>query len=206
MASQDLINAINFRLAKGEDKKKIKEFLLAEGWQELAIDAAFKELEPPTPSFWQQTRLYPYFTALDEKTAHLPARVIWAISGLLIVIVCTIFFIIYLTLNPFVTQGSSRDQERDIVYSQLKIALQRYHDQKNSYPGSLTELVPDFIKFVPLDPKTHRNYDYMSLEDGSGYNLCIYFETKSASEGCINTEVINAQRLGIPTPTKEPNQ
>src|SRR5476651_1699517 len=117
MASQDLINAISSRVSAGESKEKIKEFLLSEGWQEQAIDGAFVELEPATPSFWHQLPIYQYFLALDAKTAQLPPKIIWSISAFLVALVIAIMFIVYISMNQFSFSGSARDQERDSIYS-----------------------------------------------------------------------------------------
>ena len=206
MASQDLLNAIAAHAQEGADQEEIKDLLVSEGWQAEAIDAAFEELAKNTPSIWQQLPTYPYFQALDAKTANLPPKVVWGISGLLVVLVILTAVIIYFSMNPFMLGGSDRDKVRVAVSSQLNTAINNYHAAYLKFPESLAALVPNYIKFVPLDPKTNNPYDYIVSEDKSSYSLCILYETKSVSEGCLNTEVINAERFGIPVPTSAPGE
>jgi hypothetical protein len=97
-----------------------------------------------------------------------------------------------------------RDRARETVNSQLKDVLGRYYLQNKRYPVSLSELVPAYINYVPVDPKTNNPYGYSILDGGAMYSLCIYFETKSPSAGCLNSEVINAERMGIPVPSMSP--
>lgn len=192
MPSQDLINAIGFRLEQGESREQIKEILIAEGWREDAIDEVFIRL-PKSPSFWQSLPIYPYFKALDDKTANLPPKVILTVSILLIISVVIVGLLVYFSIDPKVFNGEPRDQEREVIYSQLKTALNNYNVQNNRYPDSLSELVPSYIKYEPMDPKTKKPYGYMAVNGGQTYNLCIYFETRSPTEGCIHSDVIDFQ-------------
>ncbi len=186
MPSQVLVDAVANQLSQGESPEDIKDFLLSEGWQEDAIDEVIARIPKPM-SFWQQLPFYPRFAELDAKTAQLPPKVIFGISAFLIVLVIAIASLLYLFIDPFAMQGDVRDRDREAIHSQLLIALKRYYDKNNRYPGSLSELVPNYINYVPMDPKTNSPYDYGTTHDGGIYNLCIYFETRSPSEGCIKS-------------------
>lgn len=188
MVSQDLLNVVQYHYSQGENPDKIFDILVSEGWQQEAVEEALDTLPKP-PSFWQQLPTYPYFQALDARTANLPPRIIISVSVGLIILVIVIGIIISNLVGPGIYTGDSRDQEREDVYAKLKIALERYHDKYYRYPDSINELLPNYINYIPLDPKSNKPYGYTVQEGGKSYLLCIIYETKSQSEGCVNYEV-----------------
>lgn len=198
MPSQDLVDAVNVLLSEGNTPEDIKEYLVSQGWQEIAVDEVIGSIKKP-PTFWEQLPTYPYFQELDKKTANLPPKVIWTISGLLILTVIVIGFVIYLFMNPFVLGGDERDRERGIVFSQLETAISRFHDANNRYPISLKELVPEYIKYIPSDPKTNKPYEYNTRNFGEAYSLCVIYETKSVSDGCVNSVIFDVDKIVVPT-------
>lgn len=188
MPSQELIDAVNYHLSQGRTREEITDLLVSAGMGEEAVNEIFDNLPKPQ-SFWQQLPTYPYFKEWDEKTANLPPKIVLSISGLLVGLVLVISLIVYLSMNPSARKGDSRDQERDTVYLQLKIALSRYFENYNRYPSRLSELMPSYIYYVPLDPSTKKPYDYIVSDDGSKYNFCILYETKSPTSGCVDPDV-----------------
>ena len=188
MVSQDLVAAIDSSLSQGQSPEEVKDLLLSEGWSESAIDSVFEErLKKKEPSPWERTPLYQAFLRLDKKSAKLPGRVVFGICMGLVFFVLVATFILYKITDPFNLNGVSRDAERDSVYAQLQAGLKRYYNVKNRYPASLSELVPDYIEYVPRDPRSNKSYDY-SLVGTNNYRFCIYFETKPPSSDCINTQ------------------
>jgi hypothetical protein len=188
MVSQDLVAAIDSSLSQGQSPQEVKEFFLSEGWSESAIDSVFEErLKKKEPSPWERMPLYQAFLRLDKKSAALPRRVVFGICMGLVFFVLVASFILYKIADPFNLNGVSRDAERDSVYAQLQAGLKRYYDDKKRYPNSLSELVPDYIEYVPRDPKSNKPYGYR-LVGTNDYRFCIYFETKPPSPDCINTE------------------
>lgn len=197
MPNQDLIEIIKYHLSQGESRKQVEELLVSEGWRDDAVNEVFESLPKP-PSFWQQLPIYPYFEKLDAKTAQLPAKVVLIISGILIALVLVIGFILYFSIDPITMRGSDRDIERAKIHTQLQAAIKRFYEVNRKYPVSLSDLVPNYIYFVPVDPKTKKAYDYAASTDGSKYSLCVLYETKSPSDGCVNTEILNVAPITEP--------
>lgn len=199
MPAQELVDAVNILLEQGNEKQDIKDYLVSQGWQEEAVDEVLGNIKKE-PSFWEQLPTYPYFQKWDERTANLPPKVIWMICGVLMLNVILIGFIIYFYMNPYVIGGDNRDREREIIYNQLQTAIKSFYDYRGRYPISLKELVPDFIKFIPLDPKTKKPYDYNARNYGEAYSLCIIYETKSVTDGCVNSVIFDTDKI-FPTST-----
>ena len=188
MISQDLVAAIDSSLSQGQSPEEVKELLLSEGWSESAIDSVFEERsKKKEPSPWERTPIYQAFLRLDKKSAALPRRVVFGICMSLVFLTLAASFILYRITDPFNLDGVSRDAERDSAYAQLQTGLKRYYDDKNRYPASLFELVPNYIQYVPRDPRSNKPYEYR-LVGTNDYRFCIYFETKPPSPDCINTE------------------
>ncbi len=192
MPNRELADKVAYHMFQGESRETMKELLLSEGWAESAIDEVFKGLPKPL-SFWQQLPIYPYFAALDAKTAKLPPKIIFGISVLLVILVMVIAYLVYYFVDPFALDVTGRDKQRDEVYIQLQTALGRYYNENNRYPQALSELVPNYINYVPGDPKTNKPYDYGIVNNGANYIICIYYETKSASDGCLNSVIIETK-------------
>jgi len=192
--SQDLVNAVQELVDKGVKEEDLKDYLVSQGWQEEAVDEVFKSIKK-SPSFWQQLPTYSYFQALDANTANLSPKAVSIIGLALMVLVIVIGYFIYLFMDPYAMQGTSRDEERQAMYDQLTIAINRYHDEKGVYPQTLGDLVPEFISKVPVDPETNIPYNYSLLDGGESYGVCIHFETKSPTDGCLRTDVIKTEIL-----------
>ena len=191
MISQDLVAAVDYHLSQGESPDKVKELLLSEGWADSAIDSVLVE-KSKKPSFWEEMPFYENFLRLDAKYAALPGKVVFGISMGLIFFVIFFSFFLYKITDPFNLNGNSRDVERDSMYAQLQLGLKRYYDDTNMYPASLSELVPNYIKYVPLDPKSNKPYNYRAVGKNN-FKLCIYFEAKAQSADCIDKEFMRVR-------------
>lgn len=198
MPAQELEDAVKIYLHQGAKPEDIKEYLVSQGWQEQAVEEVL-DSHRKQPSIWQMLPTYKYYQELDAKTANLPPKTILIVSLALIALVLIMIFANYIMMNLFAFQDSgTRDRQRDVVYEQLGIALSNYYKQNGTYPATLQALVPDHISQIPVDPKTNEPYGYFTKNNGAGYAVCIYFETKPATSGCLNTEVLTPQELGIP--------
>jgi hypothetical protein len=193
MISQDLVSAVNDHLSLGESPDEVKEFLLSEGWAESAIDSVFEDkLKSKEPSVWERMPFYQSFLRMDAKSAEFPGRVIFGISVGLIFLLAVSSFILFKITDPFNLNGVSRDAERDSMYTQLQSGLKRYYHDNNMYPASLGDLVPNYIKYVPLDPRSNKPYGYRAAGKNN-FKLCIYFETKVQSADCVDKEFIEVR-------------
>lgn len=96
----------------------------------------------------------------------------------LIVVMTIIMVITVVGLVSFSgTNQRARDGRRVSDLEKIRIALEVYRQQIGSYPvtngnptTALSDLVPNYIQTVPVDPKTDRRYYY----DGSLYSYMLY--------------------------------
>ena|ERR1043165_332815 len=75
--------------------------------------------------------------------------------------------------------GEKRSREnalRDDL-TQMRRAIDEFYAAEKRYPASLIEMVPDYLRKIPLDPMT-RKKDWKVIYDGSGI-----IDVKSASDG-----------------------
>ncbi|MEK7662522.1 MAG: type II secretion system protein [Patescibacteria group bacterium] len=103
----------------------------------------------------------------------------------LIVVLSIIIFILSAATYSFTSINTrARDSARVGDINQLKSALQLYYNDNNRYPATLagTGLVPNYIKAMPIDPKSRQEYSYAALIEGdncSNYHLGALLENVS---------------------------
>ncbi len=81
-------------------------------------------------------------------------------------------------LNTSLQFPKSRDTKRLSDLMALLTALELYRLDNNKYPNTLSDLVPEYMAMVPMDPNGG-NYFYRVINDG--YNLCANLETTDYS-------------------------
>ncbi len=96
------------------------------------------------------------------------------ILGILIVPV-SLFLIVSASLGD--AREKSRDAMRQINMSSARIGLEVYYDDNGTYPASLSELYPDYVRTPLADPVTGLPYQYTLGGDGH-YEICAEMETK----------------------------
>lgn len=69
-----------------------------------------------------------------------------------------------------------RDQKRADDLSAIAGALNKYYQEKKSYPNSLQQLVPTYLPSLPKDPLSPK-YDYRYVKTPTGFRLTAYLET-----------------------------
>lgn len=76
-------------------------------------------------------------------------------------------------VTPEDTEGTEvqRDVNRVADLSQIVTALGIHHNNNATYPVALSDLVPESIVELPLDPTTNENYLYVQLSSGESYHL-----------------------------------
>lgn len=193
MQNEELVSQIEEYLKKGGKIEEIRDSLLEQGMDGNVLDELLASVHKP-PSFWQQLPTYKYFEAWDKKTAELPARKIWAISGVMVLSVILIGIMAYRVIDPQGLRGEERDKMRGEAQAKLSVVLRDFWLKNGHYPASLGELVPAYINSIPVDPKTGLAYEYVSSGNGRTYNLCVIFETKAVSSGCFVFETIRPGR------------
>ncbi|MDO8488076.1 MAG: prepilin-type N-terminal cleavage/methylation domain-containing protein [bacterium] len=88
----------------------------------------------------------------------------------------------------------ARDGKRVTDLESIRSGLEIYRSENGSYPGTLVELIPDFITAVPDDPKAPAQIYFYESGNCAGiycktYELCAALEKTpgSGSGGCIST-------------------
>ena len=99
-------------------------------------------------------------------------------------------------------QQRSRDSDRSSDVTQLKIAIEKYHAEKSTYPRTCgtsgcavsmlaNDLAP-YLKTIPHDPRntadSSGDYQYVALADGDGYAIRVQYEAKDV---CKTGENVN---------------
>jgi hypothetical protein len=70
---------------------------------------------------------------------------------------------------------AERDRTRYRQVNEIRLALTDYVNDHKQYPTALTDLMPTYLKSVPLDPSAQRAYAY--ARDDSGFTLKFTLET-----------------------------
>lgn len=104
-----------------------------------------------------------------------------------IIIVIVIVAILAAILIPSLLTGpvKTRDTTRKNNIKTIKIKLEEYYQDNGAYPATLEELTggnPPYIKPLPVDPKTKKEYTYSPAPAGGPYTsyvLSANLETKS---------------------------
>jgi len=55
-----------------------------------------------------------------------------------------------------------RDAKRKSDIDDIRGVSTSYYLEKNSYPKTLDQLVPKYLKSIPLDPRTQQSYTYIA--------------------------------------------
>ncbi len=80
------------------------------------------------------------------------------------------------------TSPAQRDKMRKNDLEALAVALELYYEDRGLFPGSLGELVPDYVIKVPQDPKSPlSNYQYQKISI-SAYELAANIESDDDPE------------------------
>lgn len=94
-----------------------------------------------------------------------------------LLIVIVIIGILAVLVIPNLASGPirARDSQRKSDLHNLKTALESYHHDHEGYPGVASwkiDLVPVYIKTIPIDPKTNADYSY-SAQDSNADTNCV---------------------------------
>jgi prepilin-type N-terminal cleavage/methylation domain-containing protein len=75
------------------------------------------------------------------------------------------------------TMKNSRDTQRKVDLTKISNALENYYKDYEKYPISLKELkTKDYLKTIPVDPRTKDSFNYSKNTDSSSYVLSIKLE------------------------------
>lgn len=120
------------------------------------------------------------FTPTGKKKAGF---ILIAILGILVVP-------IILSSIVFSSLGSAKEKARDVSrqadITQIQIGLDIYYGEHNSYPSSLSELVPEYLSSPFVDPLTNQPYQYQLQENGTNYKICVQLES-TKDQKCVTS-------------------
>lgn len=83
-----------------------------------------------------------------------------------------------------------RDINRKQQAHELQVALELYYMDEGSYPGELAQLVPEYIRSLPVDPKTGSAYGYEHMSGGESYALS--FPQEGADQSSLSPQLSGA--------------
>ena len=105
---------------------------------------------------------------------------------LLIGALFTVAYPIYSIFHSFQLQAEWNAHEVDIVNQisdtvdrnadQIRSAIEKYKDKNGTYPLTLSELIPEYMPRMPVDPRA-RQTEYTVNSTRSDYRLCVYVDT-----------------------------
>jgi len=68
------------------------------------------------------------------------------------------------------------DATRIIDAAEIQQALVAYRQKQGDYPQSLSQLAPDYLPSVPVDPASHQSFSYALTDSGKDYALIINYD------------------------------
>ncbi len=79
----------------------------------------------------------------------------------------------------------SRDERRKLDLSNIRIALEAYKSDNDSYPSRLDDLTPNYLDKIPTDPKTKDPYSYQPIPSGCDETttVCTDYTIGALTEG-----------------------
>jgi general secretion pathway protein G len=95
----------------------------------------------------------------------------FSILEIVVVIIVIAFFAMLIIPGLISGPARARDATRKSDLRLIKSALENYYNNNNSYPATLADLekgVPPFIKKLPKDPKTGKDYVYITTGNPPG--------------------------------------
>lgn len=83
-------------------------------------------------------------------------------------------------------QRRSRDGKRKADLEIIRSALEMYRADEDGYPDDLYDLETDYIRSIPIDPRTGSGYGYSpAASPVTSYNLCANDVEVELSPYCV---------------------
>lgn len=145
-------------------------------------------LTPLMMTYW--FLVYKNLKAAKEEIVFVPteskktAFIFVGILGILI-IPAILFSSIFSSLGS--AKEKARDARRQADINRIRIGLDIYHSEYNSYPFSLNEFSSEYLPKIPVDPLTNQPYKYQLQSDGKDYNICTQLESMEI-EKCFTSQ------------------
>jgi hypothetical protein len=115
-----------------------------------------------------------------EFTPTTKSKVAFIVVGILgfLVIPAILFAVVLVAINPAEQMSKARDAVRRSDQMSIKNTLEMYYIDEGAYPIELDQLVPEYLLQVPKDSDDELEYEYVQLEGGASYELCVDYESK----------------------------
>jgi len=90
-------------------------------------------------------------------------------------------------LSPGSAKEKARDARRQADINQIRVGLEIYYSEHNSYPFSLNELSPKYLSSALVDPSTNQPYQYQLQPNGMDYKVCAQLES-TKTQKCVTSQ------------------
>lgn len=101
-------------------------------------------------------------------------KVLTVFSIVLILIVSSV--LIFGIITGFLNNADIRDDQRRAGVMEIKGAVEAYENTYGMFPTTVSELVPDILTDLPVDPVTGLPYEYLLNESGDDFEVCTILE------------------------------
>jgi hypothetical protein len=177
MVNEELEAIIRTKFQEGSRRAEIRDLLLEQGYDETEIDKAIAHIQHDAikqlPGI---AHMYQFIEHMENKTDHASPKVVFGVLMGCFAILMLIFSGLYFWLDPLGIQTIERDKQRETDIVKIRTAIDAYRIAQGSYPGTLNDLLPEYLQAIPLDPKTGASYTYRSMNENKIYELCVTFE------------------------------
>ena len=190
MVTQELIDTVALKFQQGENGKKIREYLMSQGYEEGDINSAIAEIQKA--AFMQIPAykfIYEKWHQWEANTANLSTGGIVLFFTIVSLVLGGIALLLYMTTDPLGKQAIARDEERKSEVSMLQESLAKYYQTYRAFPASLSQLVPAYLQQQLTDPRSEDEYEYILADDRQTYQLCMVFELQP--KDCITVDANN---------------
>lgn len=135
---------------------------------------------------WSHTFVVPHsYTEADVRGINLAVHktrtwiiVLLVVGFVLIPVVGILSSVVLASFNSAREKG--RDAIRVADVKQLQLGLELYYDAYGTYPQTSSELVPEFLEGIPVDPTTNIPYSYATCS-ATSYHIGASLETQSSA-------------------------
>lgn len=86
------------------------------------------------------------------------------------------------------------DSFRFLEAKSTQQALLEYNQKQGAFPHSLSQLVPDYLPALPVDPASRKTLDYAPNDDGKDYVLIINFDNLGAQTLTSHSSMISGEK------------
>ena len=92
------------------------------------------------------------------------------------IVIGIVAIIAVITATAFFALKYKNDATRIVDGAEIQQALVAYHQKQGAYPQALSQLAPDYLPSVPVDPASRQSFSYALTDNGKDYALIINYD------------------------------